>query len=60
MLISQLAEWLTVAISWKLLWPTISSTSVTDTVTVGVQEILLTSFVPAWLETRTYFTCIIK
>ena len=60
MMIAQLAEWLIAAIRLNFLWRSIFSPSITNTVTVGIQEILFISYVPASLETRTCFTWIIK
>ena len=59
-MITQLGEWVIVVIRLNFFWPFISPSSVTDTATVGVQDILFISFVPAWLERRTCFTWITK
>ena len=47
MMITQLGERVIVVIRLNFFWPFISPSSVTDTATVGVQDILFISFVPA-------------
>ena len=46
-LLDNFYEWLFVAIRLDFLWPSISSSSITGTARVGVQEILLISIVTA-------------
>ena len=58
--LSKLPEWLIVVVTLSFLWSTISASSVTGTVGVGVQQVLLIYFVTTWPNTRKCFTWIIK